>query len=901
MREDLHREVTRRLLGDFGFKEKGQWLQEGKCPDCGKRELFAKADSPWLVRCGREHKCGTQIHIKDHYPDLFDDWSKRYPVTAESPTAAADAYLTGARGFSLARLHGTYTQEHYYNREIKAGSATVRFALACGSWWERIIDQPQRFGKRKANFAFGKPYHGHWWQLPDSAGDAAEIWLVEGIFDAIALELNGLTARGLLSSNNYPEHALAALAAACRAEGRDKPVLIWALDGDASGRGYTLKWVERARREGWECQAAQIPQDGRGKVDWNDAHQRGRLGAKDLDEYRYQGALLIAHSAVEKAMLIYNRQEQREFHFGHRNRLYWWALDVDRFNKAMREAEERKDDGRTHAQMREAALHASGALTVLANCYPTPLYYQANRLTDEAWYYYRIEFPHGGAPVKNTFTAAQLSGSSEFKKRLLAVAAGAIYTGTTLQLDRILRTTVDNIKTVETVDFIGYSREHGAYVFGDIAVRGGVVHAINDEDYFELGRRLSLKSLNQSVALSINTLPDDYREDWLEMVWQSFGGQGLVALAFWFGSLFAEQIRAEQKSYPFLEIIGEAGSGKSTLIEFLWKLVGRRDYEGFDPSKSTAAARARNFAQVSNLPVVLIEADREEDTSKARTFDWNELKTAYNGRSVRATGVKNSGNETREPPFRGSIVISQNAEVNSSDAILQRLVHLRFDKGAHTPATKQLAETLERMPVEHVSGFVLRAVKREADVLAVLAERTPRYTDQLLAVPEIKSVRIAKNHAQMMALLDALRLVLPLSDHQHQATQRLLVQLAIQRQQAINADHPVVQAFWELFEYLESHEPPRNGKKADTDTEFPRSLDHSRNADLIAINLVEMEARAALFHLRLPGGDTLQLKRHLRTSRVPRYQGTKTVNSINSTAQTPRSVRCWVFERRKSP
>ena len=100
---------------------------------------------------------------------------------------------------------------------------------------------------------------------------------------------------------------------------------------------------------------------------------------------------------------------------------------------------------------------------------------------------------------------------------------------------------------------------------------------------------------------------------------------------------------------------------------------------------------------------------------------------------MRATGVKNSGNETREPPFRGSIVIAQNAEVSASDAILQRIVHLAFDKATHTPRTGQLAKQLERMPVEHVSGFVLRATQREAKVLAALT--AAGHPPQWMAVP----------------------------------------------------------------------------------------------------------------------------------------------------------------------
>src|SRR5699024_6901809 len=97
--------------------------------------------------------------------------------------------------------------------------------------------------------------------------------------------------------------------------------------------------------------------------------------------------------------------------------------------------------------------------------------------------------------------------------------------------------------------------------------------------------------------------------------------------------------------------------------------------------------------------VVLIESDRDQsDGLKLKQFDWDELKTAYNGRSVRARGHKNTGNDTYEPPFRGAIVISQNAAVNASDAILQRIVQVCFTREHQTPETKQIVERLERLP-----------------------------------------------------------------------------------------------------------------------------------------------------------------------------------------------------------
>lgn len=737
-------------------------------------------------------------------------------------------------------------------------------------------------------------YHGTWWCPPNfQPVEAIELWLVEGIFDAISLGHHGINAVALLSCNNYPEAALAELRKLQAATGHEVR-LVWALDSDKAGRDYTMKWVEKARRDGWQCDAAQIPQAGRSKVDWNDLHLRDRLKPDDFKEYRHHGAMLIAPTAAEKALLVYRHSggQKTEFDIDFRKRLYWFKLDLEAFDRAMRALEDGNDGKRSEDELREEALKKSAVIRPIANCLPTPLYYQRNALTDESWYYFRVEFPHDAPAVKNTFTSSHLSAAAEFKKRLLHLAPGAVFTGTSQMLERMMERQLYNIQRVETIDFIGYSREHGAYVLGDTAVKDGKLCQINAEDFFELGK-LSLKSLNQSVQLSVNRDLDDYSADWLGLLWTCFGAKGLAALTFWLGALFAEQIRATQKSYPFLEVVGEAGAGKSTLIEFLWKLCGRADYEGFDPSKSSLAARARNFAQVSNLPVVLIESDRErvggDKGSHVKSFDWDELKTAFNGRSVRARGMATGGNETYEPPFRGAIVISQNAEVSASDAVLQRIVHLTFDRKGQTPKTREAAVALESTPTSEVSGFVLLAAQREAQVLKTLAERTPVHEAALQAHPQVKSMRVAKNHAQMLALADALRHVAPLSDEQLAALHAQITDMAVERQQAINSDHPMVQEFWEAFDYLDSGNAP---------------LNHSRKPDdEIAVNLNHFIQVARERGQQVPSiGD---LKKVLRTSRRHRFIDTRNVNSaIRVQLEQQKEVRstavwCWVFERSK--
>src|SRR3546814_18762104 len=113
----------------------------------------------------------------------------------------------------------------------------------------------------------------------------------------------------------------------------------------------------------------------------------------------------------------------------------------------------------------------------------------------------------------------------------------------------------------------------------------------------------------------------------------------------------------------------------------MWKLVGRSKYEGFDPNKGSIAGVARNFVKVSNLPVGLIEGNREQDSrGHRRQFDWTELLTLFNGRSPRVTGARTGGAETVEPPFLGSIYLMQNERIDSIPAVLKSSEERRVGK-----------------------------------------------------------------------------------------------------------------------------------------------------------------------------------------------------------------------------
>jgi hypothetical protein len=392
-RVNLEAEILKGLQARFQFrKTKGAWLQEGICPACGKREAFCAAKDPKIVRCGRQDRCGWEESVRDLLPDLFEDWSKRFPETETNPTATADAYLLHERCLDLRLLRGAYTQELYRDHKTGHTSATVRFQIG-DTHWERLIDRPGRFEK-KAHFRKGGTYKGHCWIPPrltmEDIAKADEILIAEGIFDAVALCQVRKVAVSAMSTNNWPEHFLAALRAELERIGRTvRPRLVFAFDVGRAGVEATTKYVKRAITEGWDASAMQVRPDGEGtKKDWNDLLKdhldwagdpdKAPLSDWAFDQYRYNGAITIAETARDKARLMADhKMAVSSFEFRHKNRLWSCKVSFDE------ESEKRRI-----------------VVEEIANCAFRLLYREFDEVASEATYFLQIDFPTIGSQTR---------------------------------------------------------------------------------------------------------------------------------------------------------------------------------------------------------------------------------------------------------------------------------------------------------------------------------------------------------------------------------------------------------------------------------------------------------------------------------------------------------------------
>jgi hypothetical protein len=79
-----------------------------------------------------------------------------------------------------------------------------------------------------------------------------------------------------------------------------------------------------------------LPPGGRKKQDWNDLYKQDRLKFSDLETYKYYGALLVAEKAVDKGILIYKHKGMKSFPFDFKNQVYWFKLDMDKYDDYMK-------------------------------------------------------------------------------------------------------------------------------------------------------------------------------------------------------------------------------------------------------------------------------------------------------------------------------------------------------------------------------------------------------------------------------------------------------------------------------------------------------------------------------------------------------------------------------------
>lgn len=158
--------------------------------------------------------------------------------------------------------------------------------------------------------------------------------------------------------------------------------------------------------------------------------------------------------------------------------------------------------------------------------------------------------------------------------------------------------------------------------------------------------------------------------------------------------------------------------------------------------------------------------------------------------------------------------------------------------------------------------------------------------------PDIRHIRIAKNHAQLIACVRALDCILDIPAERLDRTCEQLTVMAVERVKSLEADIPVVREFWDAFDYLNSLE------------RFGVNHFGKDNRDEIAINFPHLMRVAAMQRVNIPPAKEIQ--DYLKSGRMRPCTGQKTVRSEVSrlanqgggvaAPKEPEQVKCWIFK-----
>ncbi|MFY0730557.1 toprim domain-containing protein [Pseudomonas sp. NFX15] len=877
--EDIYRlEVVSALEHDheLDFKDIGStYFQKGVCPGCSERTLYIARKQPYQLKCNRLNQCQFEEKTRERYSHLFENLSERFPRTEVDPNATADAYLQRNRGFDISKMKGWYEQSR---RKMKDGqwADTVRFPL-CDGYWERIIDATMvtANGGDKAGIKYKMSYKGGAWVPPGMSIEQGDtVYVVEGIFHAIALILAGYKAMASISANNFPWDLV-------EAHKGMKVRWIIALDDDKAGHSVIPKYRSQllARDELAWVALAGIDRD------WDDVYRDGQLNDEFMQEANYQGRIFIAESPAKKAYLLHKKKPLNFFLLDFGERLYSAKVNSDELNKTQ------EDEA---AVAREQLFYKYCDIKQVANCVPRFEYIQRDAISGDQQFFFQFNFPNAAQNCKEPLAPNSIGDPRSFAKSLLERTPGGNFEGGEKVLAMLRSKWLDNALTVRSLPFVGYDASSKTYCFQKFGYHKGREYLANDHGYLEVGKTGLKTSLNSLTIVR----GSGFDPSWFSDFFAVHHLNGLAALSWWTATLFVQQIRSKQESWPFLELTGDAGAGKSSLLRFLWRLLGRSNFEGIKPNSEGASAigLTRALSQVSNLPVVLIESDSQTVDAQGRTvvsqYNWEKWKALFDhNATLRTVGVKSSSNDTDSLIFLAALCMAQNASVEGSEAILTRISHFHATRAHHTPALKVLAIRLNGLPVEQLAGYLGHCIGQESAWLQRYFDAFPEYEQRLQANPVLQHQRIVLCHAQMMAAAKATQALFPdWSDDNLEQVIKHIERRAIDRQQRVSTENPTAGRFWQIYHYLNERVVSISDDAGNREV-TQETLNHSADKDLIAINIEH-------FHnaCRLAGQEVIhatQLHRALPLSTSHTFVETRKVRSVIE----KRSLNCWLFRK----
>ena len=689
---DTHQEIKRRLLDDnLKAREVGDKINGVACPDCGKPEAYAYANEPNVIICHRMSQCGAKTLTRELYPDLFTTFEDRFPKTSINQRATAEAFLQ-ARGLKTESLNfsqGAVIEDKKTYPTIKIEFDDVTF--------QRLIDY-QGSNKTRLSTYKGKRYATH------SVNSADKVYVVEGIFDALALEQSGLPAIATLSSVHNPE--------TCFKQGIH---YVLGFDDDKAGIKAVNKFKAYLNERSISF-SVQLPPAGK---DWNDLLLSGDLVEDKQDGTlalcRWRGALAMADNALDYFKIYSKQKPYNNTFFEFKGQTYKGLFKLD-------------DDGQPieHRVMRvlDCVLNIAYSIEDASLQYESRLSHIINAVSSR----------EGVNTIR--FKGADFSALNDFKSKLLQYRLVFFGNGSDLTYFAEYLFKKKPIK-VRECQALGYDSMSDCYVLNKFLYdKGGKHYPIDKDGYFHQHRLKPFSGQDKSIT-RIDSV--DVAK-FIQSLHGAYGDKGLLALGFWVSTTFSHVIFEKFGFFPFMSFHGDPHCGKSDLTTTLNRCFFI-DSEGLAMgSANTRKGELRTISQKSSMVTAMLEGRKGHSK-----FDYDGVLPLYNRNSLQVRAQTTNDNQVHDLKFTGALAFVQNHEQFISKPAKERVVSIHFtDEGLDD--TYEAWQHLKTYSIEQLAGvghfIITNREYFEDNINQDIHETADYFRSKGVGVD-----RIAKNHA----------------------------------------------------------------------------------------------------------------------------------------------------------
>lgn len=760
-KQNLINKVRNRLQSDNPkFKISGEYINGLKCPSCGKVDGFAHADNPMAILCHRNNECGINTPIKLIYPDLWQDLAKDYPPTPTDQKATARAYLE-SRGlnpdlieFNQGKVYDRDTKKEYQSLVIERGGVT----------FQRLIDYSGKDKNRLSGYK-GKVFETNSALINPEGGN--DVFVVEGIINALSLEQCGYGAIATYSSGSIPKEWY---------ELNKENNFVLAFDNDAAGIKGIQKTIECFKELGIENY--KIALSPRGK-DWNDLLVDNRLDDKAIEKSYWQGRLSFADSALDYFNIYrewYDKTQSLIFEF-----------KKETFKGFL--VEEKNDDG-VKILVPQVKLLADCAIRLLHSVIDDT---QDDKQLME--HYVEIESNQGKGRIR--LDAAEITRLDAFKialanHRQLFYGSGHDLMSLASYLFK------PNPPKIRALSTIGYDKKSNGFYFPKFMYdKDGRRIDANAEKYFEAA---NIKPFMDCGDTIISRLDDIDLKQFIQNLHGAYGNKGLIALGFYVSSLFSDLIFDHYTFFPFLSLYGDPHAGKS----FISKLLNRClfvDSEGQTMTKAnTAKGELRKISQKSSLVCALLEGRKD-----AARFDYDSILPLYNRNALYSRATTSQDNRTHDLPLKATMSFVWNHECFTLKPAKERVISLHFADADLNESTGAAWTQLNNYSPEQLAGVGHYLLKNRKWFENKLIKSCQKSAD-ILKTNGINVTRIAENHAIALAGIFTLLESLQIESSFDDALVDYTIERAKNKLETARSESHLADYFFESIEGLNSQQ-----------------------------------------------------------------------------------------------